>query len=53
MTEKNTVSNCFSDQRAQKTVPPDQIDTLGYCLHPHGDINRNEPPSSLTEYQLK
>lgn len=54
--ENNAVSNCTSGNRRKwpKTVPPaDQIDNLGYCLHPDGDINPHEPPSAFTEYQSR
>lgn len=43
----------FFNQKAQKTVPPDQINNLSYCSHPDGYINPNETSPSFTEYQLK
>jgi len=49
----NNANDCPNDRRARKTVPPDQIDKLGYCSHPGGDVNPYETPSRLTEYQLK
>jgi len=40
-------------QGRRKTIPPDQINRLSYCLHPDGYINPYETPVTLTEYQLK
>lgn len=52
-TDPDDERNGFKYLKTKKTVPPDQINTLSYGLHPDGHVNSYETPSMLTEYQLK